>query len=372
MPRVAPFCVVVFAIALAIDARSETPPSLRAAFAGCFDLGVAIGGDTLSDPEAVEARRLAAAQFNSATPENQLKWERVHPEPGRYDFTEADRLLAFCEEHGLAVVGHTLCWHSQTPDWVFQDKAGHPLGREALLARLRTHINTVAGHCRGRLKGWDVVNEALNDDGTLRDTPWRRGIGDDYLEHAFRFAAEADPEAELYYNDYSLHMPEKRAGVLRLVHRLRAAGCRVDGVGMQGHWSLEWPNESDIEASIEAYAEAVVKVMISELDVNVLPWPGDDHSAEVSRILEQRPELDPFKEGLPPTKHRELAERYARIFRVFLRQRNAIDRVTFWGIDDGRSWHNGWPIPGRTAHSLLFDRSQQPKPAFSAVLSSRP
>lgn len=358
---------------LFVSAGSGEPPrTLQSAFADDFDVGVAIGRQWLADPGATKARQLASTQFNTATPENQLKWERVHPRPGLFDFTHADRFLAFCEGHGLSVVGHTLCWHSQAPDWVFHDESGKPLEREELLARMRTHIYTVAGHCRGRLKGWDVVNEALNDDGTLRDSPWRRGIGDDYLEHAFRFAAEADPGAELYYNDYSLHMPAKRAGVLRLVKRLKAAGCRVDGVGMQGHWSLGWPDEREIEASIEAYSAAVDKVMISELDVNILPWPGDDHSAEVSRILEQRPELDPYTQGLPDRVQEELAKRYVRLFKIFLRHRDAIDRVTFWGIDDGRSWHNGWPIPGRTAHSLLFDRSQQPKPAYHAVLATKP
>lgn len=352
--------------------HGETPRTLHAAFADDFEIGVAIGRHWLADPKETQRRKLASRQFNTATPENQLKWERVHPQPGRYDFSHADRFLAFCDENRLSAVGHTLCWHSQTPDWVFRDESGEPLGREALLERLRAHINTVMGHCRGRLKGWDVVNEALNDDGTLRDTPWRRAIGDDYVEHAFRFAAEADPQAELYYNDYSLAIPAKRAGAVRLLERLKAAGCRVDGVGMQGHWALDWPDEKEIEVSISAFSRVVEKINISELDVNVLPWPGDDYSADVSRVLEQRPELDPYRDGLPAEIDKRLAQRYERLFRVFLRHREVIDRITFWGVDDGHSWHNGWPIPGRTAHSLLFDRSQAPKTAFHAVLATKP
>ncbi|CAN0348173.1 unnamed protein product, partial [Ectocarpus sp. 4 AP-2014] len=215
------------------------------------------------------------------------------------------------------------------------------------------------------------VNEAFNDDGTLRDSPWRRIIGDDYLEHAFKYATAADPNAKLYYNDYSLHLADKRDGVVALIARLKAAGCRVDGIGMQGHFGLDFPTEAEVDASIQSFAAVAGKVMISEMDINVLPWPEDQQAgADVGRRSATSQRLDPYVDGLPPDMQRHLAERYATFFRIFVRHRDAIDRVTFWGVDDGRSWHNGWPIPGRTAHSLLFDRALSPKPALEAVLKT--
>lgn len=348
----------------------ETAGTLQKAFAEHFRVGVAIGTDVLMRLDE-QALRLVARQYNSVTPENLLKWEKVHPEVDRYDFAASDRFVQFGERHGMFLVGHTLVWHSQTPDWVFQDAEGQPLTREALLARMREHIHAVVGRYRGRIEAWDVVNEALNDDGTLRDSPWRRIVGDDYLEHAFRFAAEADPDAELYYNDYGLHLAGKRDGAVALAQGLRSAGVRLDAIGMQAHLGIGGPGVEELGRSIRAFADAAGGVAITELDVNVLPWPDDfDGGAEVSRTAAHSARLDPFKQGLPPEMQRRLADRYAAVFRLFVEHRGAINRVTFWGIDDGRSWHNGWPIPGRTAHSLLFDRELRPKPAFHAVIGS--
>lgn len=344
---------------------------MQGAFESDFRVGVAIGTATLLDAEQ-DALALMADQFNSATPENLLKWERVHPKRGRYDFAAADRFVDFGQRHSMFLVGHTLVWHSQTPDWVFQDRHGKPLDRAGLLERMRDHIATVVGRYRGRIAAWDVVNEALNNDGSLRDSPWRRIIGDDYLEHAFRFAAEADPAAKLYYNDYGMNLPAKRRGAVRMVERLKLAGCRVDGIGMQGHWGLDYPSEREIEDSIQAFAAAAGNVMITELDVNVLPRPKNiwGGTAEVSLTAANSKRLDPYTLGLPGGVSREQAERYAMYFRIFRKHRRVIDRVTFWGLDDGRHWHNNWPVRGRTAHSTLFDRSLRPKPAFDAVIET--
>lgn len=363
-------CGLVVSLILA-QAAAQGAETLKDAFAGAFRVGVAVGDGTLTgDDEA--ARSLIAAQFNSMTPENVLKWQTVHPEPGRFDFAPGDRFVAFGEERGMFLVGHTLVWHQQTPDGVFETPSGNPVTREALLQRMEDHIKTVVGHYRGRLRAWDVVNEALEDDGAMRDTPWRKIIGDDYLEHAFRFAHEADPDAALYYNDYNLHLEAKRKGAVRLVRKLKRAGCRVDGVGMQGHWNLHTPKLREIDASIRAFAKAAGNVMITELDVNVLPWPGAEVDADVARRAIASPEFDPYTKGLPDDKQAELAERYAAFFRLLVRHQERIDRVTFWALDDGRSWHNYWPIHGRTAHSMLFDRSLAPKPAFEAVLRTAP
>ncbi|OLB59172.1 MAG: hypothetical protein AUI13_05120 [Gemmatimonadetes bacterium 13_2_20CM_2_69_23] len=197
-----------------------------------------------------------------------LKWASVHPRLGTYDFTAADQYVAFGERHRMFIVGHTLVWHKQTPRWVVQDSSGQPVSRDTLRQRLRDHIQTVVGRFRGRIRGWDVVNEALNDDGTLRRTPWLTILGEDYLAQAFRFAHEADPDAELYYNDYALENAAKRRGALELVRRLRAQGVPVTGVGLQGHNRMDWPTLAQQDSAIVAFAALGVRVMITELDIS--------------------------------------------------------------------------------------------------------
>ena len=339
--------------------------SLKEAYADAFLIGSALnerqftGADPRGNP-------IVEAQFNTATPENTMKWMYIHPEPGVYDFSGADAYVDYAEANGMFVVGHTLVWHSQTPGWVFEDEAGEPLSREALLARMEDHIATVVGRYRGRVDGWDVVNEALNEDGTLRASPWRRIIGDDYLEHAFRFAHAADPEAELYYNDYSLENKPKRDGAVRLVRSLQQAGARVTGIGTQAHVNMDWPTVAQMDSTIRAFAE-VGSVMITELEVDVLP-SRNGQTADVGTREAGSDALDPYTDGLPEAMQQALAARYAELFRVFLDHADAISRVTFWGVTDGDSWKNDFPIPGRTNHPLLFARDGTPKPAYEAVL----
>ena len=344
---------------------AQGAPMLREAYADAFLVGVALNERQVAELGAAPL----VAQFNAATPENVMKWERIHPAPGVYDWGGADAFVDFAEAHGLSVTGHTLVWHSQTPDWVFEDEGGAPLSREALLARMERHISAVVGRYRGRVAGWDVVNEALDGsgDGSLRDSPWRRIIGDDYVAHAFRFAHAADPDAALYYNDYALVNPEKRAGAVRLVRGLLDAGVPVTGIGIQGHWSMDWPVPARLDSTIRELA-VLGDVVVSELDIDVLPDPGNAQSADVSRSEEGTSALDPYPDGLPADAQQRLADRYAEVFRVLHRHRNAISRVTFWGLTDGDSWRNDWPVRGRTNHPLLFDRAGRPKPAFDAVM----
>lgn len=347
----------------------EAVPALKEVFADAFLVGAALNPDQFYGRDTLGVA-LITKHFNTITPENVMKWEQIHPEPDRYDFEAADRFVAFGEERDLFIVGHTLVWHNQTPDWVFEDDRGEPLTREALLERMRDHIQTVVGRYRGRVDGWDVVNEALNEDGTLRPTRWLEIIGEDYLAHAFRFAHEADPQAELYYNDYSLTNPAKREGAVRLVQGLLDAGVPVTGIGMQGHYALTYPTLEELETSITTFAGLGVDVMITELDVAVLPRPSEYWGADVSRREELRAELDPYREAFPDSMQQALADRYAGFFEVFLRQQEALTRVTFWGVTDGDSWLNNWPIRGRTSYPLLFDRAYRPKPAFFAVVAT--
>jgi endo-1,4-beta-xylanase len=341
--------------------------TLRSVYGNHFLFGVAANNSQL-DGRNAKAAEIISRHFSSLTAENAMKWQSLQPTPGTYDFTAADRCVEFGQTHGLAVVGHTLVWHSQTPAWVFEGEDGGVATREELLARMRDHIHTVAGRYRGRIHGWDVVNEAISDGpGGLRDSPWRRIIGDDYLDHAFRLAKEAAPEAELYYNDYGLADPGKRARTVAMLRGLIERGVPIDGVGMQGHYRLRWPSLANVEASIQAFSDLGLQVMITELDIDVLPSRGNVGVADISRREEADPQLNPYREGLPDDIQEQLAERYGELFTLFVRYRHEITRVTLWGLDDGQSWLNQFPIRGRTNHPLLFDRDLEPKLAFFEV-----
>ena len=337
-------------------------PSLWRTFAQRFRVGAAVGGkspDNLGSGE----RELCVRHFDVLTPENCMKPGPVHPERGRPDFSAGDALVEFAERHGQGVVGHCLSWHQQCPDWLWP--AG--IDRQSALAQLREHIHAVAGHYRGRLQGWDVVNEAIADDGEfLRATPALRAIGPDHVLRAFELAREADPDAELYYNDYNIEQPAKRQRTLRLLRELLGAGARVDGVGIQGHWLLDQVPFGDIRAAIAEYRALGLKVMITELDVDVVDRP--DCSADISVQRAYAPAADLYRDGLPDAVAARQAEQYAELFRIF-GEPGAVSRVTFWGLHDGMSWLNTWPGK-RTNHPLLFDRACRPKAAFAAVLDS--
>ena len=341
------------AAAASIALKSVAPSGLR--------IGAAL---STAQVDGHDARSLAIAteQFNSITPENLLKWGPVHPEPGRFNFDPADRFVELGQRHGMFIVGHALVWHQQTPAWVF---AGD---RETLIARMREHITAVAGRYRGRIHGWDVVNEALEEDGTLRRTPWLQAIGEDYIAKAFEFARDADPGAELYYNDYNLWKPAKRAGAIKIANDLRSRGLRIDGIGEQGHWGVGEPSLAEIDETLrEVPARAGVKVMITELDIDVLPRDPAMWGADLAKKATIRAATNIYPDGLPDEPQRQLARRYADIFRLVLQHRRTVSRVTFWGVTDAQSWLNDFPIPGRVNYPLLWDREGRPKPAFGAV-----
>jgi endo-1,4-beta-xylanase len=344
-------------------------PALKKVFEKDFHVGAALDYDQSTGKDAA-ALALIEEQFNSITPENFLKWEFVHPQPDRYNFEPADQFVALGEKNKMFIVGHTLVWHNQTPKWVFEDGTGNPADRETLLKRMRDHIDAVAGRYKGRINGWDVVNEAIDDDGALRKTKWMEIIGNDYLQKAFECAREADPNAELYYNDFNMWKKGKVDGVIRLVRDLQSKGIRVDGIGMQGHWGLDYPPLDEAEAAIQAFSSLGVKVMITELDVNVLPNPGQWRGADISLNFELQKQLNPYADALPDSMQQVLARRYGEFFTLFHKHRDKISRVTFWGVHDGQSWLNNWPVRGRTNYPLLFDRHCQPKPAFEAVIQT--
>jgi endo-1,4-beta-xylanase len=327
-----------------------------------LDLGVAVGG-RLPASLTPHEREVLVRHFAVLTPENCMKPAPIHPEEARYDFAMADAFVRFAGEHGLGVVGHTLVWHSQCPDWFFE-AGGAPASRAQVLARMEAHIHTVVGRYRGKIQGWDVVNEAITDAGEyLRETRWLKSIGQEFLEHAFRFAQAADPGVELYYNDYNIERRDKLARTLRLLDQLQKSGVRLDGVGIQGHWQLDKVPYDEIAEAIEQYAARGLKVMFTELDIDVLDRldSGADVSAQRAHPL---PDLYPA--GCPDDVLQRQAEQYGRLFELFERYPSAVTRATFWGMADGMSWLNYWPGK-RTNYPLLFDRESRPKPAFHAV-----
>jgi len=365
--RIAPTFLLLCGLVMCVTVTAQQR-ALKDAFKNDFKIGAALNRRQIFEEDARGAQ-IVTTHFNSITPENILKWALVHPEPDRYDFTAADRFVEFGEKRGMFIVGHTLVWHNQTPRWVFENGKGNPIGREMLLKRLRDHIFTVVGRYKGRIKGWDVVNEALNQDGTMRQSPWFKIVGEDYLVQAFKFAHEADPSAELYYNDYDLELPAKRAGGVELIKKLKAAGVPISGVGLQNHNQLEWPSAADEDATIGAFSALGLKIHITELDVDVLPRttkPGADYAVDVPVT----PQLNPYVDRLPDAIQLALANRYAELFQVYRKHRDAIERVTFWGVADGDSWLNNWPMKGRTNYPLLFDRYGRGKPALAAVINT--
>lgn len=342
--------------------------TLKEAFQHDFYIGTAMNVPQIFEIDKAESD-LVATHFSAIVAENCMKSEEIHPEKDRYFFDEADAFVAFGEKHGMFITGHTLVWHSQLAPWFPYDEAGNKVSREEMIARLKEHISTVVGRYKGRIKGWDVVNEAILDDGSLRMTPFLEIIGEEYLELAFRFAHEADPEAELYYNDYSMSSPAKRERVVQLVRDLKAKGLRIDGVGMQGHMGMDYPDVAEFEKSIEAYAAEGVKVMITEWDISALPTIRQ--GAEISDTVSYMQAMNPYAEGMPAEAEEAWNERVRTFMDLFLKHSDKISRVTAWGVTDRTSWLNNWPMPGRTNYPLLFDRENNLKPVMQEYLNRK-
>lgn len=347
--------------------KSPSQPTLKDVLGKYFLVGAAVDRN-LPAGEDPQAETLVKAQFNQVVAENCMKGELIHPEVNRYDWTDADRLVDWSQRHGMTLIGHCLVWHSQPPKWMFTDETGKNVSRETLIGRMYSHIMTVVTRYRGKIKGWDVVNEAFEDDGSYRKTPYYNIIGPEYLALAFQFAHEADPDAELYYNDYSMSKPGKREAVCQLVRQLKTKGIRIDAVGMQSHNGYNYPDYSDYEKSIEAFAAEGVKVMLTELDMNMLPNPKDFNGAEISQNFKLMEQYNPYVKGLDKKAQKLFNQRYLDLFRIVERHKDVISRVTFWGVNDGHTWLNDWPVKGRTNYPMLFDRDYQAKPVVKDIL----
>ncbi|MEI7732056.1 MAG: endo-1,4-beta-xylanase [Verrucomicrobiota bacterium] len=354
---------LTLSLCASLQAAPPTRP-LKETYRGYFDIGCAVPSLPGSFKETELA--LLREQFNSLTAENCMKPAPTEPRENEFRFAAGDSLAAFARSNNMKLVGHCLVWHEQCPDWMFQD-GNQPAKRELVLQRMKNHIQTLVKHYQGQVVGWDVVNEAIDEHqpNGLRRSKWLSTVGEDFVEKAFQYAREADPNVQLYYNDFDIESPGKRKQVLKLITRLKAAGCRLDAVGIQGHYALDRVPLRNLEASIEEFYQAGVKVMITELDMDVL---GRRNSgADLAMTEKAKPGAKPQAAICPPEILKQQADQYAELFRLLAKHRDKVTRVTFWGLHDGRSWLNTYPIQGRINHAMLFDRQCQPKPAFFSV-----
>jgi endo-1,4-beta-xylanase len=340
-------------------------PSLKETFKTDFAIGAALNAEQILQKEP-NAKILVPQQFDAITPENIMKAEVIHPEWDKYNFELADKIVAYGKKHHLIVNGHTLIWHSQLPPFVRRMKDA-----DSVRQYFVNHINTIASRYDGKVYSWDVVNEALNEDGTMRKSIFLEKLGDDFVVEAFRLAQKAAPNTKLYYNDYNIEQPKKRAGAIALIKKIQAAGVRIDGVGIQGHWRAYNVPLEEIEKSIQEFSALGIEVMFTELDLGVLPSPGEVVGADVNQKAAYTEKMNPYVNGLPDSMVAKQTKSYEDLFRLFEKYKGKVTRVTFWGVNDGQSWLNNWPIRGRTNYPLLFDRRFQPKPAFYKVIETK-
>lgn len=340
---------------------------LKDYFRNDFYVGTAINTQTFTKPDE-EMLGLIQREFNAITTANALKWGPVHPSDEIWNFDVPDRFVEFGTRNKMYVQGHVLVWHSQVPSGLFEDGSGNQISKDTLLKKMEDHILPLVDRYKGRIHSWDVVNEAITPEEGFRKSKWYEITGPEYMERAFHLAHEADPACHLIYNDYGMNNPKRRDFVVELVRQYKKKGIPVHGIGMQGHYHLDSPDIAEIEASIEAFAGVGMRVHFTELDVDVLP-PAGVRGANVSDHAEYQKALNPYTEGLPKEISDKLSRRYEELFRLFLKHRDKIDRVTFWGASDDESWKNNFPVRGRTNYPLLFDRQRKPKDAWFAVTS---
>jgi endo-1,4-beta-xylanase len=355
--------IMAFVVLTTVQAKAQK--TLGEATKGKFLFGVAVNMPQVNGVNPVETE-LIAKEFSAIVPENCMKPQPIHPEENRYNWDDADKFVAFGEKNKQTVTGHCLIWHSQIGRWFFLDAEGKDVTPEVLKERMRQHISTVVGRYKGRIKGWDVVNEAFEDNGTYRNSKFYQILGKDFIKYAFQFAHEADPNAELYYNDYNVETPAKCDAIVELVKELKAAGCRIDAVGSQAHWHMNSPTLGATEASFKKLKDAGVHILITEWDISILPSPYE--GANIAANFKYSAEMDPYRDAVPEDVQQKWNKRMLDMFALFLKYNDVIDRVTVWGLTDNTTWLNNFPIRGRKDYPMLFDRNNQRKPVVDEMI----
>lgn len=339
--------------------------TLAEATKGKFLMGVAVNMPQVNGADPIQTEQIRT-EFSTIVAENCMKPGPIHPEENRYFWDDADKVVAFGEKNKQVVTGHCLIWHSQLPAWFFKDSTGADVTPEVLKARMRTHIHAVVGRYKGRILGWDVVNEAFEDNGTYRKSKFFKILGKDFIKYAFQYAHEADPNVELYYNDYNVETPSKGDAIAQLVKELKEAGCRIDAVGSQSHMHMDSPSLTNIENSIKKMRDVGVKVLITEWDISILPSAYS--GANISTQIGYAEKMDPYRNGVPDSVMLKWNKRMMDVFGMFVKYSDVVDRVTVWGLNDQGTWLNNFPIRGRMDYPVLFDRNNNRKAVVDEMI----
>ena len=342
-----------------ISQSSNTAKGLKDYYKDYFLMGAAVTPRSLHGEDSA----LLVNHFNSLTAENAMKMGPVHPFEKMYDWKDADSIVAFAKKHGMKMRGHTLCWHTQAPNWIFKTEKGDTVTKEVLLQRLKDHITTVVNRYKDHIYGWDVVNEVIDDRDSIfyRNSAWYKICGEDFIVKAFEYAHAADPKAILFYNDYNTENPKKREKIYQMVKKLKEAGIPIHGVGLQGHWSINNPPREELEKSIQMFSSLGLQVQVTELDVSV--YAGRQGGQIIQG--QQRDTTSTFT----PEMEQLQREKYKMAFEVFRKYRDKITGVTFWNVSDRFSWLDR---RGRKNYPLLFDVNRQPKKAYWDVVNFTP
>lgn len=357
------FIVICIALTAATGSPSnkwQTGPTkgLKDYYGKYFNMGVAANMNSLRGADSA----LLVKEFNSVTPENDLKIGPVHPAEDQYNWRGGDAIVAFAQRNNLKIRGHNLVWHyaSQTPTWIFKDKDGRQASKELVLQRLKDHITAVVSRYKGKIYAWDVANEVISDkrDEYLRQSDWYTICGEEYIAKAFQWAHEADPNALLFYNDYNEISPVKREKIYKLVKSLKDAGVPVHGVGLQAHWAINEPTRGQLDSTLKRFSDLGLQIHITELDISVYP---KEHDARERKTEDAKTDFTPEKENAQ-------LEKYKMCFELFKKYSKAITSVTFWNLSDKYSWLDNFPVRNRKDYPLLFDQNLQPKKAYWEVV----
>lgn len=361
------FSSLALALVSCASATETAEAPLKDVFKGKFLIGAAVNANQIAGHDTM-AINIVKKHFNTIVAENVMKCEKIHPEKDSYYWAAADSFVNFGCENDMFVVGHCLVWHSQLAPWFLVGDDGQRVCADTLRSRMREHIHSIVGRYKGRVKGWDVVNEAIVENGSYRKSPFYEILGEEFIPLAFEYAHEADPDAELYINDYAMNYPAKRDTYVKIVNDLKSRGLRIDGIGMQGHMGLDYPDLNEFEESLEAFAGTGCKVMITELDMSALPTVS--RSANVSDVVKMEQMVNPYPNGLPADVSDEWNARMLEVMNMFLRHSDDISRVNVWGVEDGTSWKNDFPVFGRTDYPVFFSRDYQMKPFLHTLAAS--
>lgn len=320
-----------------------------------FPIGVSVGPLNLSGIDS----SIIVSEFSSITAENIMKMGPIHPEENTFNWQDADQMIAFANLHGLKVRGHTLVWHRQTGNWLFEKGEKDVLDNQLLLDRMQNHIYEVAGRYKGKIYAWDVVNEVISDekDEMFRPSEWYKITGEEFIYKAFQYAHQADPEALLFYNDYNTIENPKREKIIALIKKMQENNIPIHGIGLQGHWNINSPTEAELRAALDEYSALGLQIQITELDISIYPHSQDDQN-----------EIGDGSAAFTKEIAAKQAAQYEMIFRVFRDYKDHITNVTFWNVSDRRSWLDNHPVRGRKNYPLLFDQNGKRKKAYDRVV----